>query len=158
MELKFLGHRLGAKLPAFLRGLSLCITEHHAFFLAMHANHAAGLIPVIHSGSACTSCSWTLFLSFTAYTTLHVAHGERHCWWCRKWRQAALVLWPQCHTDQLFCDSGRDPALKMLSGAVHDGLKSRRKLSKAAAQLTASHAGAFCMHAAKTAYVGCTLP
>ena len=133
--------------------MSLCTCEHHALLLAVHAYHAAGLDPVVHSGCACILRSWTLFLSFTAYTTLHVAHGERHCWWCRKWRQAALVLWPQCHTDQLLCDSGQGPAVKMLNGAVQDGLESRRRLSKAAAQLVASHAGAFCIHAAQAACV-----
>ena len=64
------------------------------------------------------------------------------CWQYRKYRQAALVLWPQCHSWQLFCDSGKGPALLLLDIIAGNALTKRQPLDKAAAQLTASHAGA----------------
>lgn len=59
----------------------------------------------------------------------------------RKWRQPALVLSPRCHTWQLFCDSGKDPAVALLNIIAGNALTERRQLDRAAAQLTASLAG-----------------
>ncbi|KAL3146515.1 hypothetical protein ABBQ32_000765 [Trebouxia sp. C0010 RCD-2024] len=58
----------------------------------------------------------------------------------RKWRRAALVLWPRCHSHQLLCDSGQAPAITVLNNKTYSAVWRRRKLTRAAAQLTSVNA------------------
>ncbi|KAL3149695.1 hypothetical protein ABBQ38_013525 [Trebouxia sp. C0009 RCD-2024] len=58
----------------------------------------------------------------------------------RNWRRAALVVWPRCHAHQLLCDSGQAPAVTVLNSKTYSAVWRRRKLTRAAAQLTLVHA------------------
>ncbi|KAL3149674.1 hypothetical protein ABBQ38_013506 [Trebouxia sp. C0009 RCD-2024] len=58
----------------------------------------------------------------------------------RTWQQAALVVWPRCHSNQLLCDGGQAPAVAVLNNMTNGAVWGRRQLAKAAAQLTSVHA------------------
>ena len=61
---------------------------------------------------------------------------------CRIQRRAALVMWPSCYRWELFCNTGRDPAVRMLHLCVENSLPERQTFEMAAAQLITAQAGA----------------